>query len=141
MEREKQEEGRLLIIANAPGIWKDFTSLIEQEVKKLAEAFRGQESGTLQFAWDLADKIVVTNPSNRTSFAAQWNPGELVIKLAFTQQLLGLEGAPAGHDQIDLVATPESDVAMIYSGITGPDRIAELLLKRLLKPATADSPQ
>jgi hypothetical protein len=133
MEKDKQQQEHLLIVAKAPDLWNAFASLIEEDVKRLAAAFPDEEAMNLQFERDLGDKILVTNPSTQKGFTAQWIPDEVIIKLGFREQMLGMQGVQTGQDQINFLVAPSGDVVMMWGAHSGPDKISEVLLKRLLE--------
>jgi hypothetical protein len=133
MEEDKQRQGQLLVAAKAPDLWNTLVSLIDRDVRKLADAFPGQESMTLQFDRDLADKIMVTNTSTRKSFTAQWASLEGIIKLTFRERELNLEGVQTNQDQMSLLVLPSGDVVMMWAGESAPEKISEVLLRGLLE--------
>jgi len=129
MQKERVEQGHSLIARNAPELWDALTSRIEQDVKDLAKSFPDM---AIRFERDLADKIVVTNSSTEKAFTAQCIPEQAAIKLTFREKLLGLEGVETGQDQINLVTSPSGETVMMWDGFSGPEKISEHLLKRLI---------
>jgi hypothetical protein len=125
MEEDKRRQDQLLVAAKGPDLWNTLVSLIHRDVKKLADAFPGQESLTLQF--------MVTNTSTGKSFTAQWAPPEGIVKLTFRERELNLEGVQTNRDQINLPVLPPGDVVMMWAGESAPEKISEVLLRRLLE--------
>jgi hypothetical protein len=133
-QRAQQEAVMLrndaLIAARAPALWRTLADQLEADIRRLGEQFPDNPLMRLEVE-RTDDRITVSSAIRRRNFTATLIPAARIVGIEIRSRPDPLSAVESNRQEIRFTAI-EDQVQMNFSGSQIPEKISEMLIRRLV---------